>query len=167
MIHIGVSSTADELAQRLLPIVMADPGKAKALAEAALRDARRGGDRAAQAVALRTLGLAARARHDAADAARHLRASIAVARRHRLTQYEAEARMSHALILDDLGRPTAALREIDRAMADLRGQRRTRATMQRALILRRLGFDQEAMELYRGRCGRSASPVTRCGRPGR
>jgi tetratricopeptide (TPR) repeat protein len=145
-----VSSTADELAQRLLPIVMADPGKAKALADAALRDARRSGDRAAQAVALRTLGLAARARHDAADAARHLRASIAVARRHRLTQYEAEARMSHALILDDLGRPTAALREIDRAMADLRGQRRTRATMQRALILRRLGFDQEAMELYRG-----------------
>ncbi|MEV0128326.1 CHAT domain-containing tetratricopeptide repeat protein [Dactylosporangium sp. NPDC050688] len=145
-----MSSTADELAQRLLPVVMADPGKARALADAALRDARRGGDHAAQAVALRTLGLAARARHDAADAARHLRASIAVARRHRLTQYEAEARMSHALILDDLGRPTAALREIDRAMADLQGQRRARATMQRALILRRLGFDREAMELYRG-----------------
>ncbi|MEV4508793.1 CHAT domain-containing tetratricopeptide repeat protein [Dactylosporangium sp. NPDC049525] len=145
-----MSSTADELAQRLLPIVMADPGKAKALADVALRDARRSGDHAAQAVALRTLGLAARARHDAADAARHLRASIAVARRHRLTQYEAEARMSHALILDDLGRPTAALREIDRAMADLQGQRRTRATMQRALILRRLGFDREAMDLYRG-----------------
>ncbi|GAB3858027.1 CHAT domain-containing protein [Dactylosporangium cerinum] len=145
-----MSSTADELAQRLLPIVMADPGKAKVLADAALRDALRTGDRASQAVALRTLGLAARARQDAADAARHLRASIAVARRHRLTQYEAEARMSHALILDDLGRPTAALREIDRAMADLQGQRRARATMQRALILRRLGFDQEAMELYRG-----------------
>lgn len=145
-----MSSTADELAQRLLPLVMADPGRARSLADAALRDARRGGDHAAQAVALRTLGLAARARHDAAGAARHLRVSIAVARRHRLTQYEAEARMSHALILDDLGRPTAALREIDRAMADLQGQRRARATMQRALILRRLGFDQEAMELYRG-----------------
>ncbi|MET7418464.1 CHAT domain-containing tetratricopeptide repeat protein [Dactylosporangium sp. NPDC005555] len=144
-----MSTTADELAQRLLPIVMADPVKAKKRADAALRDARRAGDRAAEAVALRALGLAARARHDAADAARHLRASIAVARRHGLTQYEAEARMSHALILDDLGRPTAALREIDRALADLRGQRRARATMQRALILRRLGFDQEAMELYR------------------
>lgn len=145
-----MSSTADELAQRLLPIVMVDPGKAMTLAGAALHDARRARDRASQAVALRTLGLAARARHDAADAARHLRASIAVARRHRLTQYEAEARMSHALILDDLGRPTAALREIDRAMADLQGQRRARATMQRALILRRLGFDAEAMALYRG-----------------
>ncbi|MEU0557302.1 CHAT domain-containing tetratricopeptide repeat protein [Dactylosporangium sp. NPDC006015] len=144
-----MSTTADELAQRLLPIVMADPVKAKMLADAALRDAQRAGDRAAQAVALRTLGLAARARHDAAGADRHLRASIAVARRHRLTQYEAESRMSHALILDDLGRPTAALREIDRAMADLQGQRRARASMQRALILRRLGFEREAMELYR------------------
>ncbi|MEV0567223.1 CHAT domain-containing tetratricopeptide repeat protein [Dactylosporangium sp. NPDC050588] len=144
-----MSTTADELAQRLLPIVMADPVKAKMLADAALRDAQRAGDRAAQAVALRTLGLAARARHDAAGADRHLRASIAVARRHRLTQYEAESRMSHALILDDLGRPTAALREIDRAMADLQGRRRARASMQRALILRRLGFEREAMELYR------------------
>jgi tetratricopeptide (TPR) repeat protein len=154
-----VSTTADEMAQRLLPIVMTDPVKARTLADAALRDALRAGDRAAQAVALRTLGLAARARHDAADAARHLRASIAVARRHRLTQYEAESRMSHALILDDLGRPTAALREIDRALAELQGRRRTRASMQRALILRRLGFDHEAMELYRDalrafrRCG--------------
>ncbi|MFF5227452.1 CHAT domain-containing protein [Dactylosporangium sp. NPDC000521] len=144
-----MSTTADELAQRLLPIVMADPVKAKTLADAALRDAERAGDRAAQAVALRTLGLAARARHDAAGADQHLRASIAIARRHRLTQYEAESRMSHALILDDLGRPTAALREIDRAMAELQGQRRTRASMQRALILRRLGFEREAMELYR------------------
>ncbi|GAA0742248.1 CHAT domain-containing protein [Dactylosporangium roseum] len=143
-------STADDLAQRLLPIVMADPGKAKALSDAALRDARRDGDPAAEAVALRALGLVARARHDAARAAEHLRASIAVARKYRLVVHEAEARMSHALILDDLGRPAAALKEIDRAIAELHGHRRVRATMQRALILRRLGFDRQAMELYRG-----------------
>jgi tetratricopeptide (TPR) repeat protein len=140
----------DDLAQRLLPIVMADPAKAKVLAEAALRDARRDGDPAAEAVALRALGLVARARNDAAAAAAHLRASMSVARRHGLTVHEAEARMSHALILDDLGRPNAALKEIDRAIAELSGHRRARASMQRALILRRLGFDRQAMELYRG-----------------
>src|SRR3954449_4785494 len=95
-------SAADDLAQRLLPIVMADPGKAKTLADSALRDARRTGDPAAETVALRALGLAARARHDAAGAAAHLRASIAVAHRSGLSVHEAEARMSHALILDDL-----------------------------------------------------------------
>ncbi|MER7276123.1 CHAT domain-containing protein [Dactylosporangium sp. NPDC000244] len=140
----------DDLAQRLLPIVMADPGKAKHLAEAALRDARRDGDPGREAVALRALGLVARARHDAGGAAQHLRASMTVARRHGLKVHEAEARMSHALILDDLGRPSAALKEIDRAVAELHGHRRARATMQRALILRRLGFDHQAMELYRG-----------------
>jgi tetratricopeptide (TPR) repeat protein len=147
----SVLPAADEdLAQRLLPIVMADPGKAKYLAEAALRDARRDGDPGREAVALRALGLVARARHDAGGAAEHLRASMTVARRHGLRVHEAEARMSHALILDDLGRPSAALKEIDRAVAELQGHRRARATMQRALILRRLGFDHQAMELYRG-----------------
>ncbi|WP_432976112.1 tetratricopeptide repeat protein [Dactylosporangium sp. CA-233914] len=147
----SVLPAADEaLAQRLLPIVMADPGKAKNLAESALRDARRDGDPGREAVALRALGLVARARHDAAAAAEHLRASMTVARRHGLKVHEAEARMSHALILDDLGRPSAALKEIDRAVAELHGHRRARATMQRALILRRLGFDHQAMELYRG-----------------
>ncbi|WP_433208162.1 CHAT domain-containing protein [Dactylosporangium sp. CS-047395] len=145
-----VVPTADEdLAQRLLPIVMADPGKAKHLAEAALQDARRDGDAGSEAVALRALGLVARARHDAGGAARHLRASMTVARRHGLKTHEAEARMSHALILDDLGRTNAALKEIDRAVAELHGHRRARAIMQRALILWRLGFDLQAMELYR------------------
>src|SRR5688500_16573526 len=97
------TSASDELARRLLPIVMADPGRAKALAERALADARRCGDPAVQAVALRALGLAARARHDAATAARHLRTSIRLAHRHGLVTAEAEARMSLALILDDLG----------------------------------------------------------------
>ncbi|GGM62967.1 CHAT domain-containing protein [Dactylosporangium sucinum] len=144
-----VLTPADDLAQRLLPIVMADPMKAKALADAALRDARRDSDPASEAVALRALGLAARARHDAARAAELLRASIAVARKSGLRVHEAEARMSHALILDDLGKPTAALREIDRALAELRGHRRARASMQRALILDRLGYDRQAMGLYR------------------
>ncbi|MGI5237424.1 CHAT domain-containing protein [Dactylosporangium sp. CA-139066] len=146
----SVLPTADEdLAQRLLPIVMADPVKAKHLAESALRDARRDGDPGREAVALRALGLVARARHDAGGAAQHLRASMTVARRHGLKVHEAEARMSHALILEDLGRTRAALKEIDRAIAELHGHRRARAIMQRALILWRLGFDRQAMELYR------------------
>ncbi|WP_459112892.1 ATP-binding protein, partial [Rugosimonospora acidiphila] len=97
----------------------------------------------------RALGLAARALHDAATAARHLRASAALAGRHRLAPLVAEARMSLALILDDLGRPAAALSEIDRALLNLRGHRRARATMQRSLILRRLGHDAAALAGYR------------------
>ncbi|WP_238012366.1 CHAT domain-containing tetratricopeptide repeat protein [Dactylosporangium sp. AC04546] len=144
-----VLTPADDLAQRLLPIVGADPVRAKALAEAALRDAKRDGDPASEAVALRALGLAAHARHDAGRAAQLLRASIAVARKAGFSVHEAEARMSHAYVLEDLGRPTAALKEIDRALAELRGHRRARASMQRALILDRLGYDLQAMELYR------------------
>ncbi|GAA2618500.1 hypothetical protein GCM10010399_56930 [Dactylosporangium fulvum] len=77
---------ADDLAQRLLPIVMADPVRAKVLADAALRDARRDGDAASEVVALRALGLVAHTRHDAAQAADLLRASIRVARKYRLAR---------------------------------------------------------------------------------
>ncbi|MGI5240986.1 CHAT domain-containing protein [Dactylosporangium sp. CA-139066] len=56
--------------------------------------------------------------------------------------------MSLALVLEDLGRPAAAVREIDAALHGLRGLRRARAVMQRALILRRMGRDEEAMQGY-------------------
>ena len=87
--------------------------------------------------------------HDAAEASVHLRRAIGTADRHGLAVAGAEARMSYALILDDLGRPRLALREIDRACTALSGLRRARAMMQRALILRRLGRDAEALSGYR------------------
>lgn len=143
------ASAAEQTARGLLPTVMADAVRAHERAGATLAAARRTADAPAQSVALRVMGLAARARHDAVTAAEHLRAAIRVARRHALAVPEAEARMSLALVLDDLGRPAAALREADRAVAELRGPDRARAVMQRALILRRLHADEEALDGYR------------------
>jgi tetratricopeptide (TPR) repeat protein len=145
----GPSSPALTLATRAVAAVAADPQEARTLATAALAAARRERDADATSVAHRALGLAARAGDDAQVAARHLRAALRVAQRHGRLTSAAEARMSLALVLDDLGRPAAAVREIDAALHGLRGLRRGRAVMQRALILRRLGHDDEAMAGYR------------------
>ena len=125
--------------------ILADPHQASRLAERALAQARARRDGGAQASAERILGLAAHALHDAAAAAAWLRRAIGTARRCGNATVEAEARMSYALVLDDLGRSAAALREIDRACEGLSGLRLARAGMQRALILRRAGRDDDAL----------------------
>src|SRR5262245_60695135 len=56
--------------------------------------------------------------------------------------------MSLALVVDDLGRPAAAIREIDRAVSALSGLPLARARMQRAIILRRVGRESEALAAY-------------------
>ena len=134
--------------EQILDRIMADPRGACVVARQALAQARADGDGPAQAQALRALGLAAHALHDAAAAGAELRRAIAVAQRCGAGVLEAEARMSYALVLDDLGRPAAALREIDRACEQLTGLRLARAVMQRALILRRAGRDEEALAGY-------------------
>ncbi len=126
-------------------MVMADPRRALAQALSDLKDAREPVDRAQ---ALRVMGLAARELSDATQAARHLRGSIAVAARHGLDQLAGESRMSLALVLDDLGRPRAALQEIDRALALLKGLPKARARMQQGILLRRVGREAEALGAY-------------------
>jgi tetratricopeptide (TPR) repeat protein len=128
--------------------ILADPHQASQLAEHALAQAQARRDGAAQASAERILGLAAHGLHDAAVAAALLRRAIGTARRGGHLTLEAEARMSYALVLDDLGRSAAALREIDRARQGLSGLRLARAGMQRALILRRAGRDDDALAGY-------------------
>lgn len=135
-------------AEELLDGVMADPWRVRGQAERLLVAARRAGDGTARVVAYRVLGLAARECHEPAAAVGHLRRSVALAVRHRLPRRAAECRMSLALALDDLGRPAAAIREIDRAVAGLTGVGRARATMQRAIILRRIGREEEALRAY-------------------
>ncbi|HTJ37980.1 MAG TPA: CHAT domain-containing tetratricopeptide repeat protein [Dactylosporangium sp.] len=137
------------LATRAVEAVAGDPRRARTLASAALAAARRARDADATSVAHRALGLAALASYDAHTAAKHLRTALNVARRHDRMTLAAEARMSLALVLEDLGRPAAAVKEIDAALHGLRGLRRARAVMQRALILRRMGRDDEAMQGYR------------------
>lgn len=138
----------DPGAEEILDRIMADPRHASGLAERELAAARGCGDGPAQSCALRALGLAAHALHDAVTADTHLRAAIRTAQRCGEPVLEAEARMSHALVLDDLGRPAAALQEIGQACQQLTGLRLARASMQRALILRRVGRDDEALAGY-------------------
>jgi tetratricopeptide (TPR) repeat protein len=146
-------------AERLLDVVMAEPGRARSQAAALLARARATGDDEAAGVLARVLGLAARAAGDVAEAARQLRRSIALAEAGGRAARAAESRMSLALVLDDLGHPGQAVREIDRAAAVLRGRARARAVMQRAIILRRLGRDDEALEGY----GRALASFRRAG----
>jgi tetratricopeptide (TPR) repeat protein len=134
--------------EQILEQIMADPRQAAIAAERALVDARARSDGAGQASALRALGLAAHVLHDPPAADAYLTQAIRYARQAAATVIEAEARMSHALVLDDLGNPGAALREIDRACAQLSGLRLARAMMQRALILRRVGRDNDALVGY-------------------
>ncbi len=136
-------------AEQILERVMADPKLASSAARQALTAAQACGDGAGQARALRALGLAAHALHDAAAAQADLKRAIRAAQRSGQQVLEAEARMSYALVLDDLGRPAAALREIDLACRQLTGLRLARAVMQRALILRRAGRDDDALAGYR------------------
>ena len=96
-------------AERLLDVVMAEPGRARLQATALLVKARAAGDDEAAGVLARVLGLAARAAGDVAEAARQLRRSIALAEAGGRATRAAESRMSLALVLDDLGHPGAAL----------------------------------------------------------
>ncbi len=129
-------------------MVMADPRRAGVLGERLLARAERERDPAGAAVSLRILGLAARELQDPALAAARLRRSVAVASRARLAELAAQSRMSLALVLNDLGRPNAALAEIGRALSALDGLPLARARMQHGILLRRLGRDEQALAAY-------------------
>src|SRR5690348_17265605 len=91
------------LAQRALDLVPTDPRRARATAQAVL--AARSADPKEHVIAHRALGMAVRELHDVTGAAGHLRRAVALAERRGLDLLAAEARMSLALVLDDLGRP--------------------------------------------------------------
>ncbi|HET6213265.1 MAG TPA: tetratricopeptide repeat protein, partial [Micromonosporaceae bacterium] len=141
-------SSAHDLAREAIALVMANPRRARAMAQAAIA-VPAGGDVTATVTAHRALGLATRELHDAAGGAVHLRRAVSIADRSGVAPLAAEARMSLALVLDDLGRPRAALRAIDLARQTSTGLAFARATMQRAVILRRMGRCPEALADYR------------------
>jgi tetratricopeptide (TPR) repeat protein len=102
-----------------------------------------------RSVALRALGLAARELHDVDRAIGELRRAVRAAQRAGLSMREAEARMSLCLTLAWNGDTAAALREADRAAPALRGLDAARLSMQRSLILQRLGRLDEALDGYK------------------
>ena len=150
------SSTPHERALEALRLADSDPRRAAVLATDAAQAAGSTGDLAAAAIAARARGLAAYHLEDLDAAVRHLRQAIALGTRARSPQLAAEARMTLAFALNWRGQPRAALREINRAVQDLSGVARARATAQRGAILHQLGRLDEALTDYR-----AALPVLR------
>jgi Tfp pilus assembly protein PilF len=130
-------------------LVQSDPRRARAAAAAARDRAEREGDAAALSTAERALGLAARELKEVDAAVAHLRLAVHVADESALSQLAAEARMSLSLALAYAGDTAAALQEADAAAAVLRGREAAHVQMQRALILQRLGREDEALAGYR------------------
>lgn len=105
-------------------------------------------DPVAAVLAYRTLGLALRHLTGPTEGARVLKTAILVAGKHGLTKPLAEARVTYAAILADLGRINTALAECDAAAKVLRGGDAGPLLAQRALILSRAGRNEEALADY-------------------
>lgn len=149
----GVSGSLGE-AQEALRLAEAAPAEAIALAEAVVR---RTGAGVAFAVAHRAWGLALRHRGDLDRSIAHLRTAVRGAEDVGAADVAAGARLTLAHALAERGRTTAALRELDHAMAALDGTpEQGRALAQRGVILLDLGDHEAAL-----RCYRDALPVLR------
>jgi tetratricopeptide (TPR) repeat protein len=142
----AVAAVADA-AHRAILLAQTDPRRAMEVAGHARRHA--AGDAETTSRAERALGLAAKELNDLDGAVVHLRRAAAVARRAGLAVPEAEARMSLALTLAYRGQTAAALRQADLATPALEGRDAARLQMQRAVILARLGRQDEALDGYR------------------
>ncbi|MDQ1485432.1 MAG: hypothetical protein QOJ62_1125 [Actinomycetota bacterium] len=107
-----------------------------------------GKDPAACILAMRALGLAVRALEGPNEATRVLVDAIRLGKRHGLARPLAEAKMTYAALLADLGHIDTALAQCDQAALALRGKDAGALLAQRALILSRAGRAEEALVDY-------------------
>jgi tetratricopeptide (TPR) repeat protein len=138
---------AAEMAVEAVRLVLSKPAQARVLADAAATLAKQQKDAVAGSTAQRALGLAAMHLSDFDMAARHLRRAIRLASDHPETA--GEARMNLGYVLSRQGRTSRALRELDRAAGVLRGPATAWLSMYRGLVLKGLGFWEEALAAYR------------------
>lgn len=136
--------TAD--ARQAHDLAQAQPARALALADGIL--ARRGADPEARSLAHEARGLAAKELDDLDGSLAALRESVTIARRARLPQRTAHARMNLAFVLQSCGQPEQALRELNLAARALAGHDMARVQMRRGSILQRLGRLEEALAAY-------------------
>lgn len=136
-------------AAEAIRLVQAQPGVARSLANAALDRARSPRDAEAASMAHRALGLVAKEETDLRQARQHLATAVRVARAANLRVREAEARMSLALVLANLGQTARALGELETAEASLDGPAKARLRVQRALVLQHQDRAEEALIDYR------------------
>jgi len=143
------ATTAQELThlQQRAEAVYSQVSVAPALAETVARRLieESESDPTARVMAMRALALSVRQSTGPNASITILRDAIRIGERHRLGRCLSEARMTHAGLLADAGRITAALAECDRAAAGLKGKDAGPLLAQRALILARAGRSEEAM----------------------
>lgn len=132
------------------------------LARRAATKAQEAGDRRAEAIASRALGLAARELHDLPASTAHLRRAVGLAQRHGHPEEAARARMVLAGTLAMRGEWPQALREVDRAAPALRGLDLGLLQLQRGTLLTGQGRLQEAIGVY----GHALPVLRRAGDPG-
>jgi len=138
----------------LLQLASADPVQAQREARMRLSVAEAMGDDAAECLALRVLGHAARELARPAEAAERLQQAVAVGERAGLPELAAGARVTLALTHFAAGSTAEALVQVQQALAVLRGVEHAQAVVQRALIEHRMGDFTAALAGYR-----SALPV--------
>ncbi|GIJ55297.1 CHAT domain-containing protein [Virgisporangium aurantiacum] len=143
-----MSSDLAEQARAALRSAESDPRQATRSASGILDQARAVGDLAVACVAERALGLAALHARDLDVAMRHLRSAIRHGERAAAPELAAQARMTLAFAMSSRGWSGKALREIERALRDLRGSDRARCVAQRGVIAHQLGRLDAALADY-------------------
>jgi tetratricopeptide (TPR) repeat protein len=128
--------------------VAADPDRFRPAAEALLVEARRVGQPEALALALRAVAWAQRARLDDHAAIRLLDEACRIARRHHLDGTLADLLMTHAAVSQELGRMTAARRDLRAAEALVVGPQKAELDFHRAVLLHNLGRLADAAVMY-------------------
>jgi CHAT domain-containing protein/tetratricopeptide (TPR) repeat protein len=128
--------------------VAADPDRFRPAAEALVAEARQARQPEALALALRAMAWAQRARLDDRSAIRLLDEACRVARRHHLDDTLAELLMSHAAVSQELGRMSAAHRDLRAAAMLVSGTRTSELDFHRAVLLQNLGRLADAEAIY-------------------
>ncbi len=122
------------------------PARAEGIARRLIDEA--GSDPTAQVMAMRALALTVRQSAGPNESIKILRDAVRLGERHHLGRSLAEARMTYAAVLADMGRISVALAECDRAAEVLKGKDAGPLLAQRALILARAGRSEEAMSNF-------------------
>ncbi|MDQ1465184.1 MAG: hypothetical protein QOC73_2125, partial [Actinomycetota bacterium] len=105
-------------------------------------------DPAAMVIALRALGLATRRLVGTNEGVRILREAVRIGQIHNLGRPLAQARMTYAGLLAEVGKIGAAIAQCDEASRSLRGLDAGPLYAQRAMILTREGRNEEALADY-------------------
>jgi CHAT domain-containing protein len=133
-------------AEAVYAAVWVAPARAEAVARRLIEESE--SDPTAQVMAMRALALTVRQLTGPSESIKILRDAVRIGERHRLGRCLAEARMTYAALLADVGRVPAALAECNRAAVVLKGKDAGPLLAQRALILARAGRSEEAMSNF-------------------